>query len=59
LVGVAHYEETIQGVDGVLTWTVDGPPIDVGAWTAATEGVAGPARLVLARDEPEANRVMS
>jgi quercetin dioxygenase-like cupin family protein len=25
-----HYEETIYGVEGVLTWTVDGEPIDVG-----------------------------
>lgn len=25
-----HYEETIYGVRGVLTWTVDGKPIDVG-----------------------------
>jgi len=25
-----HYEETIYGIDGVLTWTVDGEPIDVG-----------------------------
>jgi quercetin dioxygenase-like cupin family protein len=25
-----HYEETIYGVEGVLTWTVDGRPIDVG-----------------------------
>jgi quercetin dioxygenase-like cupin family protein len=25
-----HYEETIYGVDGVLTWTVDGRQIDVG-----------------------------
>lgn len=25
-----HYEETIYGMDGVLTWTVDGTPIDVG-----------------------------
>ncbi|MGO9262284.1 MAG: cupin domain-containing protein [Bryobacteraceae bacterium] len=25
-----HYEETIYGVSGVLTWTVDGKPIDVG-----------------------------
>jgi len=24
-----HYEETIYGVDGVLTWTVDGKPIEV------------------------------
>jgi len=25
-----HYEETIYGMEGVLTWTVDGKPIDVG-----------------------------
>ena len=25
-----HYEETIYGLDGVLTWTVDGKPIKVG-----------------------------
>jgi len=25
-----HYEETIYGVEGVLTWTVDGTAIDVG-----------------------------
>jgi len=25
-----HYEETVYGVAGVLTWTVDGTPIDVG-----------------------------
>ena len=25
-----HYEETIYGIDGVLTWTVDGKPVDVG-----------------------------
>jgi quercetin dioxygenase-like cupin family protein len=25
-----HYEETIYGIAGVLTWTVDGKPIDVG-----------------------------
>ncbi len=25
-----HYEETIYGIDGVLTWTVDGSRIDVG-----------------------------
>jgi quercetin dioxygenase-like cupin family protein len=25
-----HYEETIYGVEGVLTWTVDGRPIEVG-----------------------------
>ena len=24
-----HYEETIYGIDGVLTWTVDGKEIDV------------------------------
>lgn len=25
-----HYEETVYGVEGVLTWTVDGRPIEVG-----------------------------
>lgn len=25
-----HYEETVYGIDGVLTWTVDGKPINVG-----------------------------
>ena len=25
-----HYEETIYGLEGVSTWTVDGKPIDVG-----------------------------
>jgi len=25
-----HYEETIYGIDGVLTWTVDGRAIEVG-----------------------------
>jgi len=25
-----HYEETIYGLDGVLIWTVDGKPFDVG-----------------------------
>ena len=25
-----HYEETVYGIAGVLTWTVDGAPIDVG-----------------------------
>ena len=25
-----HYEETIYGIDGVLTWSVDGQQIDVG-----------------------------
>src|SRR5215831_8155155 len=25
-----HYEETIYGLSGVLTWTVDGKSIDVG-----------------------------
>lgn len=25
-----HYEETIYGVEGVMTWTVDETPIDVG-----------------------------
>jgi quercetin dioxygenase-like cupin family protein len=25
-----HYEETIYGIEGVSTWTVDGKPVDVG-----------------------------
>jgi quercetin dioxygenase-like cupin family protein len=25
-----HYEETIYGIEGVLTWTVNGTPIEVG-----------------------------
>jgi quercetin dioxygenase-like cupin family protein len=25
-----HYEETVYGIEGVLTWTVDGTPVDVG-----------------------------
>ena len=25
-----HFEETIYGIGGVLTWTVDGTPVDVG-----------------------------
>jgi quercetin dioxygenase-like cupin family protein len=25
-----HYEETVYGIEGVLTWTVDGAAIDVG-----------------------------
>ena len=25
-----HFEETVYGIDGVLTWTVDGKQIDVG-----------------------------
>lgn len=25
-----HYEETIYGLEGVLTWIVDGKPVDVG-----------------------------
>ena len=33
-VPIAHshdgYEETIYGLDGALTWTIDGTPIDVG-----------------------------
>jgi len=34
LVPIAHshdaYEETIYGLEGVLTWTVDGSPVEVG-----------------------------
>ena len=29
-----HYEETIYGIEGVLTWTLDGEPIDVRAGQA-------------------------
>ena len=29
-----HYEETIYGIDGVLTWTVDGKQIEVGSGQA-------------------------
>ena len=29
-----HYEETIYGIDGVLTWTVDGRQIEVGSGQA-------------------------
>jgi quercetin dioxygenase-like cupin family protein len=29
-----HYEETIYGLDGVVTWTVNGQPIEVGAGQA-------------------------
>lgn len=29
-----HYEETVYGIEGVLTWTVDGKPIDVGSGQA-------------------------
>ncbi|MHB1863758.1 MAG: cupin domain-containing protein [Gemmatimonadaceae bacterium] len=25
-----HYEETVYGLEGVLTWTVDGTPVNVG-----------------------------
>ena len=25
-----HFEETIYGIEGVLTWTIDGKPVDVG-----------------------------
>lgn len=26
----AHYDETIYGIEGVVTWTVEGQPIEVG-----------------------------
>jgi quercetin dioxygenase-like cupin family protein len=29
-----HYEETIYGIDGLLTWTVNGKPIEVGSGQA-------------------------
>ncbi len=31
-----HYEETIYGLAGITTWTVDGKPIDVGPGQALT-----------------------
>ncbi|HEX7087549.1 MAG TPA: cupin domain-containing protein [Vicinamibacterales bacterium] len=31
-----HYEETVYGIEGVLTWTVNGRPIDVGPGQALT-----------------------
>ena len=40
-----HYEETIYGIEGVLTWTVDGKPIDVGpgqALCVITPAAIGP-----------------
>lgn len=30
-----HYEETIYGIEGVLTWTVEGKPIEVGPGQAS------------------------
>jgi quercetin dioxygenase-like cupin family protein len=45
-----HYEETIYGIDGVLTWTVDGKQIEVGPGQAlcvsrgAVHGFANNAR---------------
>jgi quercetin dioxygenase-like cupin family protein len=33
-----HYEETIYGIEGVLTWTVDGRRIDVGPGQALCIG---------------------
>ena len=35
-----HYEETIYGLDGVLTWTVNGQPIEVGKGQALCIPVA-------------------
>lgn len=29
-----HYEETIYGIEGVLTWTVNGKPFDIGSGQA-------------------------
>ena len=41
-----HYEETIYGVEGVLTWTVDGKVIDAGAGAGAlhSSGRCSPVR---------------
>ena len=39
LIAPAHmndaYEEILYGIEGVLTWTVDGAPIEVGPWAGA------------------------
>ena len=40
-----HYEETVYGIAGVLTWTVDGTPINVGpgeALCVITPAAIGP-----------------
>lgn len=29
-----HYEETVYGIEGVLTWTVNGKPFDIGSGQA-------------------------
>jgi hypothetical protein len=34
-----HYEETIYGIAGVLTWTVDGKPIDLGPGRRGRESI--------------------
>jgi hypothetical protein len=41
-----HYEETVYGTEGVLTWTVDGKQIDVGPGQALciSEGRRSPVR---------------
>jgi len=33
-----HFEETVYGIEGVLTWTVDGKPIDVAEVAHAAGG---------------------
>jgi quercetin dioxygenase-like cupin family protein len=43
-----HYEETIYGIDGVLTWTVDGRQIEV-----------GPGRLYALREGPSTASITS
>jgi hypothetical protein len=37
-----HYEETIYGIDGVLTWTVNGQQIDVGPGQSLCTAAIGP-----------------
>ena len=44
-----HYEETIYGLAGVLTWTVDGNPIGVGPGQALCVITPRSARCIFAR----------
>jgi quercetin dioxygenase-like cupin family protein len=50
-----HYEETIYGIDGVLTWTVDGKQLDVGPGQA----LCSPRGAVHRFDNNEAGEVIN
>ena len=45
-----HYEETIYGIDGVMTWTVNGNPIEVGP------GQQSPIQVLL-KPNPDPRRI--